>query len=675
MRIAIGIDTGGTCTDAVVFDYDKKSVIAKSKTLTTREDLSIGISKALDMLPEEYIKNAALVCLSTTLATNACVEDKGGRAKLVIFGLTDELMERLKVEETYGIKHGNVRCVDTHSSADGQRIDEPNWDALMDEFDPWIKGNDYMAAAELYGPTNGATCEKKFKAIIKEKYKLECVCANELTDKVDVIQRGATALLNARLLPIIQQFIDIATKDIRKRGCNAPIMVVRSDGSFMSTDATAIKPVETILSGPAASILAGKLMAGDDNYMVVDMGGTTSDVSMVVNGRTKNVGKGIRVGNWKTSVEGVFVDTFALGGDSTIRNVKGELTLFSRRCVPLCTAATKYSEVLPQLVELSEAKQFSKYPLYEFLCLVNMPSSIERYNKYEVMMLDLLKDGPCSLFHLTKKGIDLYSIDTTRLEDEGIIIRFGLTPTDLMHIKGDYVEYDKRASLIALEYILRDNRLDVTEYAINSLVEEGYDIVEEKMYCNLVRIMLTQDYAKKFEKGLGDNLEFLIKESWRRYKSGRDTMNLPSFRTNMLLLGVGAPTHVFLPEVAKALGTKCILPQNAEVGNAIGAVMAELVVVARVEISQWQNPTIYYMVHDANGSTKYENISDATIHARKSAELAAVKEAKLRGATGDIEVKITQKGYVHEKATDEKLLYGGIVTAEARFSIAGNSAV
>jgi len=670
MRLAIGIDTGGTCTDAVVFDYDQKNVIAKSKTLTTREDLSIGISKALDMLPEEYIKKAALVCLSTTLATNACVEDKGGRAKLVIFGLTDELMERLKVEETYGIKHGNVRCVDTHSSADGQRVDQPNWGELIAEYDAWIKENDYMAAAELYGPTNGATCEKKFKEIIKDKYGLECVCANELTDKVNVIQRGATALLNARLLPIVQQFIDIATNDIRKRGCNAPIMVVRSDGSFMSTDATVIKPVETILSGPAASILAGKLMSGNNNYMVVDMGGTTSDVSMVVNGRTKNVGKGISVGNWKTSVEGVFVDTFALGGDSTIRSIKGKLTLFPRRCVPLCTAASKYPDVLKQLEELSKTKQFSKYPLYEFLYLVNIPKSIDRYNKYEIMMIELLKDGPCSLYYLTKKGIDLYSIDTARLEDEGVIIRFGLTPTDLMHVKGDYVEFDRRASLIALDYIIRENKIKVTDEAINDLVEEGYNIVEEKMYCNLVRIMLSQDYPKKFENGLGENLEFLIKESWRRYKNGMDTMNLPSFGTKMLLLGVGAPTHVFLPEVANALGTKCLLPQNAEVGNAIGAVMAELIAVARVEITQWQNPTIYYMVHDENGSTKYETIIDAAIHARKSAELAAIKEAKLRGATGDIEVTVTQKGYSHEKEAGENLLYGGIVTAEARFSIA-----
>ena len=352
MMIAIGIDTGGTCTDAVAYDYSENRVLAKGKTLTTREDLSVGIAKALDTLPQEYIRDAVLVSLSTTLATNACVENKGARAKLVIFGLTDELMERLKVEEHYGIKRGFVRCVDTHSSADGSFIDEPDWDALFREYEPWIAETDYMAAAELYGASTGAPCEKRFKSLLRERFGLSCICANELTDRIDVIQRGATALLNAKLLPVIQDFIEVALRDIRARGCSAPVMVVRSDGSLMSTDATRLKPVETILSGPSASILAGKAFTTEPDYMVVDMGGTTTDVSMVRGGKTVNVGQGIRVGGWRTSVEGVFVDTFALGGDSTMRLEKGVLKVFPRRAIPLCTASARWPQIRPMLQEV-----------------------------------------------------------------------------------------------------------------------------------------------------------------------------------------------------------------------------------------------------------------------------------------------------------------------------------
>jgi N-methylhydantoinase A/oxoprolinase/acetone carboxylase beta subunit len=84
MKIGIGIDTGGTCTDAVAYDFETGTVLAKGKELTTREDLSVGIGRALDALPQELIREASLISLSTTLATNACVENKGGRAKLLI---------------------------------------------------------------------------------------------------------------------------------------------------------------------------------------------------------------------------------------------------------------------------------------------------------------------------------------------------------------------------------------------------------------------------------------------------------------------------------------------------------------------------------------------------------------------------------------------------------------
>ena len=84
MKIGLGVDTGGTCTDAVLYDMERKKIIASAKALTTKQDLSIGISAALEQLPPEQLSEAALVSLSTTLATNACVEDKGGRAKLCL---------------------------------------------------------------------------------------------------------------------------------------------------------------------------------------------------------------------------------------------------------------------------------------------------------------------------------------------------------------------------------------------------------------------------------------------------------------------------------------------------------------------------------------------------------------------------------------------------------------
>ena len=670
MKIAIGIDTGGTCTDAVAFDYEENRVLAKGKTLTTREDLSVGIAKALDTLPQDYVRDAVLVSLSTTLATNACVENKGARAGLVIFGLTDELMERLKVEEKYGIKRGFVRCIDTHSSADGSFIDEPDWDSLFREYDPWIAEMDYMAAAELYGAKTGAPCEKRFKALLQERKGLSCVCANELTDRIDVIQRGATALLNARLLPVIREFIDIALRDIRRRGCSAPVMVVRSDGSLMNTDATLLKPVETILSGPSASILAGKAFTDEENYMVVDMGGTTTDVSMVRGGKTVNAERGIRIGGWRTSVEGVFVDTFALGGDSTIRLEKGKLKVLPRRAIPLCSASSRWPQILPMLRDVLEKGCVSdRLPFYEFFALIKDPADRSRYSAQELRLTDALRDGPLSIYRLNEEmGIGMYASDTERLEEEGVVIRCGLTPTDFMHIRGDYTEFDREASRLAAKAALKSAGLPCAPGDVEESAETAYDAVGEKMYTNLVRILLAREYGKAFDGGMDAQLELLAARTWKDRKREGFSQFQTLFHTDMVLLGMGAPAHVFLPEVAAALGTRYVLPEHAEIGNAIGAVMAELIARASISVTQWEDGGLVYKVHTPKGSVKLRSLEEAKALAIEFATSEAMREARLRGAKGEFVPAIELRGNTHTGRVTDNLVYGGTVTAEIRYS-------
>ncbi|MEG1991074.1 MAG: hydantoinase/oxoprolinase N-terminal domain-containing protein, partial [Christensenella sp.] len=83
MKLGIGIDTGGTYTDAVIYDFDTHALITSAKALTTKENLAIGIENAMNGLASEYFDNISVVSLSTTLATNACIEGTGGRAKLL----------------------------------------------------------------------------------------------------------------------------------------------------------------------------------------------------------------------------------------------------------------------------------------------------------------------------------------------------------------------------------------------------------------------------------------------------------------------------------------------------------------------------------------------------------------------------------------------------------------
>jgi len=338
MAIGIGVDTGGTYTDAVVYDFETKTLQAKGKALTTRDNLADGIARALDMLPRECFERASIVSLSTTLATNAVLEDKGGYAKMLLFGLNDDLAA-FDAENKTGLKLDAVRQIELYGSADGLQTDMPDWDDVMSKYGDWLSDADAVTGAELYGVFNGAPAEKAFKHIVREKLGLPVVCSNELSSELSVIVRSSTALLNARLTPIVNEFVKSAYDDFRKRGCKAPIMVVRSDGTLMSTDLTGSRPVETILSGPAASVLAGKSFYEKGDYAVLDMGGTTTDIAIVRGGRPVVARSGISLGKWRTSVRGVYVEPFALGGDSAIRLVKGEIKITPRRAVPICVAA------------------------------------------------------------------------------------------------------------------------------------------------------------------------------------------------------------------------------------------------------------------------------------------------------------------------------------------------
>ena len=101
MKLGLGIDTGGTYTDAVIYDFDEGKAVAWGKSPTTREDLTLGIAAALDTLPQESLKKVQRAALSTTLATNACVEGRGGKARMILIGCQRKIVGSVGME--YGL--------------------------------------------------------------------------------------------------------------------------------------------------------------------------------------------------------------------------------------------------------------------------------------------------------------------------------------------------------------------------------------------------------------------------------------------------------------------------------------------------------------------------------------------------------------------------------------------
>lgn len=636
MSLGIGIDTGGTYTDAVIYDYKERKVLAKGKSLTTKENLCIGIGGAMDCLPVELLGQAKIIALSTTLATNACVENKGGRAKLVLMGTSKKVLDWIDSKNTYGLKMEDILCIDSKGSFDGKILDEPDWDSLIEEENEWFSSAQALSIAELYALRNGAICEKNAKAKLAAHYDVPIVMANELVSGLNVMERGATALLNAKLLPVIADFMKAVSTAMKERGLDIPSMIVRSDGSLMVDQLSFIRPVETILSGPASSVLGGRGLTHCENCLIIDMGGTTTDISIVCD-NTPAMTDGIRIGGWRTQIKGVFIDTFGLGGDSRVFLNEHKLALSERRVEPLCVAATKWPEIKTALKALLEQDRTDTHPLYEFLYLVSMPKDCSRYHPNEIELMKKLKAGPLML---GSDGLDLYNLKSERLEDEGVIMRCGLTPTDVMHIRGDFSLHDREASVLAARYFL--NALPQYEDTDEDLIRFSnavYDKISQRLYENIVRILIINKYPQLLKKSGEEQLSYLISQSWlERHEKKEQQFFQFDFSTSASLIGIGAPTHIFLPEVAKALGASYIIPEHAEVANAVGAIIADISAKAVVEVfpNYTSGGPVGYTVLTLDGNRVIESLEEAIEEAKKTATSLAIEEAKRRGALGEL---------------------------------------
>ncbi len=139
---------------------------------------------------------------------------------------------------------------------------------------------------------------------------------------MDAVKRATTAILNAHLIPIIHQLIESVKRVFQEQNIVAPLMIVKGDGSLMSESVIQDRPIETILSGPAASVIGAKYLleqSGEvQNAVIVDIGGTTTDIALLKEGLPRLNPNGARVGNWQTNVIAIDIRTIALGGDSQI---------------------------------------------------------------------------------------------------------------------------------------------------------------------------------------------------------------------------------------------------------------------------------------------------------------------------------------------------------------------
>jgi len=643
--IGIGVDTGGTYTDAVVFDDEARKVLAACKTLTTPSDLTACIGAAIDKLPFDLVSKAERVSLSTTLATNACVEGKGGRAKLVIAGTNDAVLHRVDAPKRYGFAYSDVLPIDFKGSYDGLEAELPDWEAICDDNAAFFDDADSYGIAGLYALNNGAVVERSGAEYLAQRYGKPVIMATDVALSPNVLERGATALLNARLIPIIENFVAAMHAALQQRGLDIPIGIVRSNGTLMSAQAAKVSPVETIVSGPASSAVGALSLSAAPESLVIDIGGTTCDIAIVHDSRPVT-SDGIRIGAWRTQVKGARIDTIGLGGDTRVLlDNTGRLSLSNRRALPFCVAARQWPAVKDALKAYLGGSQTKYNMYYEMLYLAHEPEDRSHYTSGEQALLDLLADGPIDMLN---NSLSSLAVKPDRLEEEGVVMRIGFTPTDAMHVKGEFTEFDAEASRLAAQCMLKSLEHELNEMLeedIQGIAERVYDLAKRRLYAQIVRVLLQDRYESLRDEALDGQLQAIIDDAWDRYANGVDPRPFDvNFETSMSLIGIGAPTHVFLPDVARALHTPCVIPDHADVANAIGALCARVIVEEEVRVVTHHGPGGIidgYTIQSRGLNRMFRKVEDALEMAEAHAREAAELEARRRGIQGDLDCTVT----------------------------------
>ena len=444
----LGVDTGGTYTDAVLI-RNETEVIASSKALTTHSDLEIGVSNAVSaVLNQSGIAPADIVMtsLSTTLATNALVEGKGGKICLVCIGFSEKDITRQGLDEALnGDPVIFLKGEHDHTGSEVVALDKNSLRTALYKLGV-VSG---FAVAGKFATRNPAH-ENIVRNTICEIKNTPVSCSHELSSKLGGPKRAMTAVLNARLIGMIDHLIGATEAYFQSIGITANMMVVRGDGALISASQAREKPIETILSGPAASIVGARWLTEETDALVSDIGGTTTDVAILRNGRPMIDPNGAMVGGFRTMVEAVAIRTFGLGGDSQVHlardGLSGDLHLGPRRVMPISLLAVDHHKIVHDALDSALGAERSQDFSGQFL--VPLVGSVVELSERDQVIFDRIKHGPVPMAQVVKSRIDLDSID--RLLARGIIMHSAITPSDASHVLGYTDAWDKLAAKKAL---------------------------------------------------------------------------------------------------------------------------------------------------------------------------------------------------------------------------------
>ena len=639
MTLVIGLDTGGTYTDAALLDTATGTVRATGKSLTTRDDLSIGVGGAIRRVLEDFDGSAAdigLVSLSTTLATNAVVEGVGGRVGLLMIGFDETSLQRADLARALG--QDPVFFINGGHAADGApqaQLDE----AAIREAVNATEGEVSAYAVAGHFATRNPAHESRTRDLLRDLTGAPVTCSHELSSSLGGPRRALTAVLNARLINLLDRLVAATEGIMADEGLSCQLMVVKGDGSLLESGYARSRPVETVLSGPAASLAGAAFLAGTRTAMVADIGGTTTDIALLQNGAPRLKPDGALVGGWQTMVEAADIRTCGLGGDSEVtpvgRGTTGGLTLGPRRAVPLSLLATQWPEVKDKLAEqLAVAVPMSTDARFVMPLMPNgVPAWLTRSEAR--LAAKAIEMGPSSVAEIAGTQLALGAVD--RLIGRGLLTLATFTPTDALHVTGDFTSFDAEAAMLGAKLIARQKTgigQPIAETP-EELASRTLSELHRRTGLALMDAALAHDGAGEMQATNNP----LLANLYRDGTTGKDSLVKLSLEvgTGLVALGASAATHY--PHVARRMGVELTVPDHAEVAGAVGAAAGS--VRQRVMISVTQPSEGRYRVHLPGGPRDLGVMDEALASAREVAGQLAEERARKAGAAS-VSIEISE---------------------------------
>ena len=333
----IGIDVGGTFTDGVLIENNR--VLKSYKVNTNNDDLLGTLNETLDKLLRDVNKKSIKrIVVSTTLMTNLISENKYDPTGLLFLGGSNIDINELKTPFSYKIASGNL-------DFQGRLLEEINEKEIVKCVKELIKEKNIvnLGIVSKFSPRN-PDLELKAKKIINKHFpKITTLTSSKVSGQLNFKRRAMNLGLSLATQKLFVNFSDSLRDSIKLRGLECPLYILKADGGIISIDSVADFAVDTILSGPAASCFGAKALLDDKSTaVVIDIGGTTTDLSLVLDSIPLYASKGARINDIYTHVRSLAVSSLPIGGDTSIILDNNKLSLsFIKEGIPACIGGSK----------------------------------------------------------------------------------------------------------------------------------------------------------------------------------------------------------------------------------------------------------------------------------------------------------------------------------------------